>query len=79
MQVPPPIEDKEIKVEKAILDLNEMKTQMYSEKEQNKMLATKDNFRKTNYSNFQQTSYSTQSAFTTNKPTLTGPVKVLQQ
>eukprot|EP00347_Sterkiella_histriomuscorum_P005576 403356080 len=67
------IEDKEIKVEKAILDLNELKTQMFTEKQSQNALAAKDQFRKSNYSNFQQTSYSTQSAFT-NK---LGPVKAL--
>ncbi|CDW83946.1 UNKNOWN [Stylonychia lemnae] len=72
-------DDKEIKVEKAILDLNELKSQMFSEKNSNINATNKDQqMRKTNFSNFQQTSYSTQSAFTHNQQNnlgLNGPIK----
>ena len=48
-------EDQEVRVEKALLDLSEMKTQM--------VVSEASAPKKSTQSNFQQTSYSTQSAF----------------
>ena len=77
--LPNTIDDKEIKVENPILDLNEMKNQMYQESSQttNTINNTKDPLRKTNTTQFQQTSYSTQSAFANTKPLvpLQAPIK----
>lgn len=50
--------NKEVKVEKALLDLNEIKSQMYNEK-----VNDENTMRKSNFSNFNKTSYSTQSGF----------------
>jgi hypothetical protein len=50
------VNDKEIKVEKAILDLNEIKTKMFNEK-----VNDENTMRKTStLNNFNKTSYSTQ-------------------
>jgi hypothetical protein len=46
--------DKEVKVEKALLDLNEIKSKMFNEKQNDE-----NTMRKTNLNNFNKTSYST--------------------
>ena len=51
------INDKDVKVEKAIIDLNEMKSQMFNEK-----VNDENTLRKT-FNNFNKTSYSTQTNF----------------